>query len=179
MRQLMFSQKSTRQLNTYGGSLLSRIPTASNSASSRARCSARFVASRTIRIRSLVYDDNEVRPGTSPDQIHEIKRNTNLCSGDDLSSSTLPLSGTFNDTWKIEDLDLRTSILQHTRDGRQRGEGVGGNLALRLGDLRQKRRFSYRGKTDESDTRITTLADVKSCAATGARARLGFQKLCS
>ena len=31
------------------------MPTASNSASSRARCSARFVASRTIRIKSLVY----------------------------------------------------------------------------------------------------------------------------
>lgn len=39
---------------THGGSLLSRIPTASSSASRRARCSARLVASRIIRIRSLV-----------------------------------------------------------------------------------------------------------------------------
>lgn len=39
---------------TYGGSRFRRIPTASSSASRRARCSARLVASRTIRIRSLV-----------------------------------------------------------------------------------------------------------------------------
>ena len=40
---------------TNGGSLFSRIPTASNSASSSARCSARFVASRTIKTKSLVF----------------------------------------------------------------------------------------------------------------------------
>lgn len=39
---------------TYGGSRLSLMPTASNSASRRALCSARFVASKTMRIRSLV-----------------------------------------------------------------------------------------------------------------------------
>jgi hypothetical protein len=38
----------------YGGSLFSRIPTASSSASRSALCSAFFVASRTMRIRSLV-----------------------------------------------------------------------------------------------------------------------------
>jgi hypothetical protein len=40
---------------TYGGSLLSLIPTASNSASSKALCSAFFVASKIIRIKSLVF----------------------------------------------------------------------------------------------------------------------------
>ena len=39
---------------TYGGSLFNRMPTASSSASSKARCSARLVASRIIKIRSLV-----------------------------------------------------------------------------------------------------------------------------
>lgn len=39
---------------THGGSLFKRMPTASNSASSKARCSARFVASSTMRIKSLV-----------------------------------------------------------------------------------------------------------------------------
>lgn len=39
----------------HGGSLLSRIPTASNSASSKARCSAFLVASKIINTKSLVY----------------------------------------------------------------------------------------------------------------------------
>ena len=38
----------------YGGSRFSLIPTVSNSASSKARCSFRFVASRIIHIISLV-----------------------------------------------------------------------------------------------------------------------------
>ena len=40
---------------TYGGSQFNRIPTASNSASSNALCSAFLVASRIIRMRSLVF----------------------------------------------------------------------------------------------------------------------------
>lgn len=43
------------QLLSYGGSLFNRIPTASNSASSKALCSALFVASSTMRMRSLVF----------------------------------------------------------------------------------------------------------------------------
>lgn len=40
---------------THGGSLFNLMPTASSSASSRALCSALFVASKTIKIMSLVY----------------------------------------------------------------------------------------------------------------------------
>lgn len=40
---------------TYGGDLLSLIPTASSSASRSARCSAFLVASRIINIMSLVF----------------------------------------------------------------------------------------------------------------------------
>ena len=40
---------------THGGSRFSLIPTASSSRSSKARCSALFVASSIMRIRSLVY----------------------------------------------------------------------------------------------------------------------------
>ena len=39
----------------YGGSRFRRMPTASSSASSNRRCSAFFVASRIMRIRSLVF----------------------------------------------------------------------------------------------------------------------------
>lgn len=42
-------------VRTHGGSRFNRIPTDSSSASNRARCSARFVASRTIRTMSLVF----------------------------------------------------------------------------------------------------------------------------
>ena len=43
-----------RRKETYGGSRLSRIPTASSSRSRSALCSALLVASRIMRIRSLV-----------------------------------------------------------------------------------------------------------------------------
>jgi hypothetical protein len=41
--------------DSYGGSLFNLIPTASNSASSNALCSAFFVASKIIKIKSLVF----------------------------------------------------------------------------------------------------------------------------
>lgn len=50
----IFGFKHSSHSRTYGGSLFRRIPTESNSASSKARCSARFVASNTIKIKSLV-----------------------------------------------------------------------------------------------------------------------------
>jgi hypothetical protein len=43
---------------------------------------------------------------------------TRLCCTNDLSSSSLALSRTLDDTGQIEDLDLSTTILEHTRDGR-------------------------------------------------------------
>ncbi|GFF22097.1 hypothetical protein IFM46972_00119 [Aspergillus udagawae] len=83
---------------------------------------------------------------------------------DDLSSSPLTLSSTFNDTRKIKNLDLRTAILQHTGDGRERREGVRGSLAPGLGDLGQERRFSHGRETDKSNSGIAALAHVESCA---------------
>lgn len=46
---------------TYGGSRLSRIPTDSSSRSNIALCSALLVASRIIRINSLVYTTIRIR----------------------------------------------------------------------------------------------------------------------
>lgn len=51
--------------DTHGGCLLSLIPTASNSASSRALCSALFVASKIIKIMSLVYRMSVRKPNTT------------------------------------------------------------------------------------------------------------------
>lgn len=50
--------------SSYGGSRFNRMPTASSSASSSALCSAFFVASRIIRIRSLVYLSSSTNSST-------------------------------------------------------------------------------------------------------------------
>lgn len=146
--------------------MLRRIPTASSSASKRARCSARFVASRTMRIRSLVWTWSEL----IPEAFSQKSAGTHLRCRDDLSSSPFTLSSTFNDTRKIQNLDLRTAILQHTGNGSERSERVRGSLAPGLGDLGQERRFSDGRETDKCDTGIAALAHVEPCAATAGAA---------
>ena len=52
--ELMNNRNCQKCQSSYGGSRFNLIPTASSSPSNRARCSALFVASRIIKIRSLV-----------------------------------------------------------------------------------------------------------------------------
>lgn len=117
---------------TYGGSLFNLMPTASSSASSRALCSALFVASRTIRIMSLVYRKSA----------RSIKSNTEekiyLGSADNLSSTTFAFCGTFDDTRQIENLNFSTPVLEHTRNSGKCCESICSNFGLRLGDLSHK-----------------------------------------
>lgn len=67
---------------------------------------------------------------------------------DDLSTTALALRSALNDTRQIENLNFRTSILEHTRNGSERGERVGCNFGLGLGDLRKESRFTNRGEAD-------------------------------
>lgn len=73
---------------------------------------------------------------------------TYLRSRDNLPTTTLALRSALDDTRQIENLDLRTSILEHTRNGSERGERVGCNFGLGLGDLRKESRFTDRGEAD-------------------------------
>lgn len=47
-----------------------------------------------------------------------------FCCADDLSTSALALCCTFDDTRQIQDLNLSSAILEHTRNCCERGEGV-------------------------------------------------------
>lgn len=49
---------------------------------------------------------------------------TRLCCTDDLASATLAFGGTFDDTRKIEDLNLSTAIFEYTGDSSQSSESV-------------------------------------------------------
>jgi len=90
-----------------------------------------------------------------------------LCRRDNLATTSLALGSTFDNTRQIQNLDLGTAILQDTGNGSQRGEGVGGSLALGLGDLRQESRLSDGREANQCYTSITTFTDVE----TGATAR--------
>lgn len=106
-----------------GGSRFSRIPTASSSPSNKALCSALFVASNIIRIRSLVYAHSA--PIDLGSGLHD-----HFCGADDLPPPPLALASTFDDSWQIKHLDLGTTIFQNAGYGCQGGKGVSGNLAF-------------------------------------------------
>lgn len=135
---ICYYQEVRPNAGTYGGSRFSRIPTVSSSASSSARCSARFVASRIIRMRSLVY--NPLADTPTPRGVKKLL--TYFSSRNDLSTSTFTFGSTLNNTRQVENLNLCASIVKHTRDSRECRERVCSNLTLRPRDFRQKRRFS-------------------------------------
>jgi hypothetical protein len=66
-----------------------------------------------------------------------------LCGTNDLSSSTLALSCTFNDTWQIENLNFGSTIFEDSWDGRQGGERICCYLGFGLGDLGQEGRLAH------------------------------------
>jgi len=61
--------------------------------------------------------------------------NAYLCRTNDLPSTTLALSRTLDNTGQIQDLDLSTTILQHTGNGREGSESVRSNFRLCLCDF--------------------------------------------
>lgn len=99
---------------------------------------------------------------------------SNLGSRDNLSSSAFALGCAFDDTRKIQDLDLGASIFEHTRDSRKGGKRVSCDFALRLGDFGEKGGLSNRGKSHERYPRITAFADIEaaSTARSGTSSRL-------
>lgn len=70
-------------------------------------------------------------------------KETYLRSRNNLSTTSLTLRSTLNDTRQIQNLDLGTAILQYARDGSQGGERVRCRLTLGLSDLGQECRLSY------------------------------------
>lgn len=71
-----------------------------------------------------------------------------LRSRNDLPTTTLALRSALNDTRQIENLNFSTSILEYTRNGSERGERVGCNFGLGLGDFRKESRFADRGEAN-------------------------------
>lgn len=86
--------------------------------------------------------------------ISEKARQTNLRRRNNLPTTTLALRSALNNTRQIEDLNLGTSILEHTGDGCERGERVRGDFRLGLRDLGQEGRFSDGRETHQGDAGI-------------------------
>lgn len=130
------------------------MPTASSSPSSSALCSAFLVASRIIKIRSLVsrYVSNQ--------SCHKGEFSY-LCSTDDLPPSSFTLGSSFNNSRQIENLNFCASILKYTRDGRQSRKRICRNFALCLRNFGKESGFANRRKADKRNACITALANIK------------------
>ena len=75
-----------------------------------------------------------------------------LGSRNNLTTTTLTLGRTLDDTGQIQNLDLGTAVLQHTGNGSQSGERVGCGLTLGLGDLGKESRFTDGWEADQCDS---------------------------
>lgn len=102
---------------------------------------------------------------------------TYLRCRNNLTTTTLTLRGTLDNTGQIQNLNLSTAILQDTGDSSQRGEAVRCSLTLGFRDLREESRLSDGWESDQGYTRISALAHVEAGATTGAGTGSGLEKL--
>ena len=156
----------------HGGSRFKRIPTASSSASICALCSAFFVASSIIKMRSLVL--SHVRGQGAHNRLF-----AHLSCWDYLPSSSFPLRSAFNDSRQIKDLDLSAAIFEDPGDGGKCCEGISGYLALRFCNLGEKSGFSDWWEAHKCDSRVPTLADIETGTTTWTGAWCRLKKLSS
>mmetsp|Transcript_1625 Transcript_1625/g.1734 ORF Transcript_1625/g.1734 Transcript_1625/m.1734 type:complete len:217 (-) Transcript_1625:145-795(-) len=98
--------------------------------------------------------------GLSDIQNHQNKIGT-LSNGYDLTTTTLSLSSTFNNTRKIEQLDISVINFENSRDTSQGCKFVSGALRFRCRDSRQYSGFSYTRKTNHYNPSFTTLRYFK------------------
>ena len=89
---------------------------------------------------------------------------------DDLSSSTLSVLGSFNNSWQVEQLDLRTLVLDTPGDGGQGGELVGRHLAVHPGQVGQQGGLPHGRKAHKPNPTVSSLSNLK--ALDSARAAL-------
>jgi len=137
----------------------------------------RSIKDHQNQITRLPSSANDPNPINQNQKKKEKEKKTNLSGRNNLPPTSLPLSSTLNDTRQIQNLDLSTPILQHTRDSRERGKRVRRGFTLSLGDFGQESGFTDGGETDEGYSCITALAYVEagtpSAAAAGRFEELG------
>src|SRR5437867_6833156 len=80
-----------------------------------------------------------------------------------------------DDSWKVEDLDIRSVETQNSRNNREGCEGISRNFRLSIRQPIQNSRFTNTGEADENDCRVATLANLESWTSS-LRGR-GFQLL--
>lgn len=102
---------------------------------------------------------------------------TYLRCRNNLTTTTLTLRGTLDNTGQIQNLNLSTAILQDTGDSSQRGEAVRCSLTLGFRDLREESGLSDGRESDQCYTGITALADVETGTTTGASTGCWFEEL--
>lgn len=102
---------------------------------------------------------------------------THLRRRNDLTTTTLTLRSTLDNTRQIQNLNLSTAILQNTGNSRQRGEAVRSSLTLGFRNLGEESRLSDGRESDECYTGISALANVEAGAATGASTTCWLEEL--
>src|SRR5437773_4772758 len=106
------------------------------------------------------------------DQQYEVR-----VPGDRENSPSPPSSRrcTADDSWKVEDLNVRSVETQNPRNNREGCEGVCRNFRFRICQPIQNSRLTNTGEADENDCRVATLANLES-RTSSLRSR-GFQLL--
>src|SRR5438093_6067299 len=80
-----------------------------------------------------------------------------------------------NDSWKVENLDVRSVETQNPRNNSEGCEGICRNFRLSIRQPIQNSRLANTGEADENDCRVATLANLESWTSS-LRGR-GFQLL--
>lgn len=125
----------------FGGVLFSRIPKPSNSYSNNSLCFNGFVTSNTIKI-----SEHVLATKLFENKIIQNWRNLSF-TRNDLSSSSLSVLGTFNDSWQVEQLDFGTLVADESGDCGESCEFILGHFGIDTRDVGQQCGFADRGKT--------------------------------
>lgn len=83
-------------------------------------------------------------------------------NGNHLSSSTFSLSGTFDNTGQIQELDFGVVVVDDTWDASQGGELISSWEWFCVGDGAEKCGFTDRGETDHAYSGVSESADFES-----------------
>ena len=83
-------------------------------------------------------------------------------TSNDLTTTTLAVLGTFNNSWEIKNLELCSMDTQHTGDSGQRGELIGGHFRISACEARHERRLANRGESNEANASNSSLGNIKA-----------------
>mmetsp|Transcript_7865 Transcript_7865/g.20466 ORF Transcript_7865/g.20466 Transcript_7865/m.20466 type:complete len:232 (-) Transcript_7865:276-971(-) len=105
---------------------------------------------------------------------HDDNERAGLRHGDNLPTSTLTIFCTFNDTWKIEELNFGTAIPDNTGYASEGGELVRCSLRKSTGQLGEEGGLSDRREPDKTHAGITSRLHIKAFSLSSTTASSGL-----